>query len=149
MKVILKERVESLGDIGDIVTVADGYGRNYLIPKGLAVKADSRNIKMIEHHKRMLEQKRKKYLEQMEELASKLNKITIKISRKLADDNKIFGSVNVPDIVKVLEEQHGIEIAKKQVKLEKPIKEVGEFFVPVKVEGDIEAKVRILVEAEE
>ncbi len=149
MKVILKERVESLGDIGDIVTVADGYGRNYLIPKGLAVKADSRNIKMIEHHKKMLEQKRKKYLEEMEELASRLDKITIRVSRKLADENKIFGSVNVPDILKTLKEQHGIELEKKQVRLEKPIKEIGEFFVPVKVEGDIEAKIRVVVEAEE
>ncbi len=149
MKVILKEKVESLGDIGDIVTVADGYGRNYLIPKGLAVKADSRNIKMVEHHKRMLEQKRKKYLEQMEELATKLNKITIKVTRKLADENKIFGSVNVPDILKALKDQHGIELEKKQVRLEKPIKEPGEFFVPVKVEADIEAKVRIVVEGEE
>ncbi len=149
MKVILKEKVESLGDIGDIVTVKDGYGRNYLIPKGLAVRADSRNVKIVEHHKRMLEQKRKKYLEQMEELASKLNKTTIKISRKIADETKIFGSVNVPDIVKALKDQHGIEVEKKQVKLEKPIKEVGEFFVPVKVESGIEAKVRIVVEGEE
>ena len=146
MKIILKEKVEPLGNIGDIVEVADGYGRNYLIPKGLAVRADTRNIKVIEHHKRTLEQKKEKLRRQMEDLATTLNKTTLTISRKVSEGTKIYGSVNVPDILKALEEQHGIKIEKKKVKLQEPIRELGEFFVPVKVEADIEGKLRILVE---
>ncbi len=149
MKVILTEKVDALGDIGDIVEVADGYGRNYLIPQGFAVQADSRNIKMLEHHKRMMEQKRQKIRREKEDLAAQLNKITLKIFRKVADENRIFGSVNVPDIIKALKKGHGIKLEKKQVELEKPIKELGEHFIPIKVEADIEGRIRLLVEAEE
>lgn len=149
MKIILKEKVEPLGNIGDIVEVADGYGRNYLIPKGLAVRADKRNVKMIEYHKRMLEQKKEKLRRQKEDLVTTLNRTTLKIPRKVSEETKIYGSVNVPDILKALKEQHGIEIEKKKVNLEEPIRELGEFFVPVKVESDIEGKLRILVEPEE
>ena len=110
MKVILTETVESIGQIGDVVNVAPGYARNFLLPKGLAMEATGRNVRELEHKKRLLAQKREKQRQEMLSYAEKLNSVTISMRRKVSEENKLYGSVSVADIAKALEEQ-GFETA--------------------------------------
>ena len=98
MKVILRESLENLGTVGDVVSVKDGYGRNYLLPRGLASPADPRNVKVIEHHKRALEKKRVRELAKAEEVAKAIEGTAVTFSRKTSEQGQLFGSVTLLDI---------------------------------------------------
>ncbi len=148
MKVILTENVPNLGQIGDIVKVAPGYARNYLIPKGLALEASSSKIRELEHHKRMLAQKRERVRRQMQSIAEKLSQVTLTFSRKVVEEDKLYGSVNVADIHKALQDQ-GFDVDKRIIQLDQPIKQLGEFTVPLKVDADISAELKVVVTKEE
>ncbi len=148
MKVILTENIDSMGQIGDLVNVAPGYARNYLLPQGLAMEATGKNVRELEHKKRLLAQKRENMLQEMRSLAEKLNAVTITLKRKVAEDEKLYGSVSTVDIDKALEEQ-GFELPKKAILMEQPIKQLGEFTVPVRVAAQITANVRLVIEKEE
>ncbi|MFQ6069544.1 MAG: 50S ribosomal protein L9 [Candidatus Aminicenantales bacterium] len=147
MKVILKEDVENLGRKGDIVEVAAGYGRNYLVPRKLALEVTSSNLKMIEIEqqalKKRIEQERLSY----QELISKLNEVRLRFERKAGEKDVIFGSVSASDIKEALEE-HGFEIDKKKILLGEPIKRLGNFTIPIKVYHDDQAEIRIEVAKE-
>ncbi|MEM5788626.1 MAG: 50S ribosomal protein L9 [Syntrophobacteraceae bacterium] len=148
MKVILTENLETVGQIGDVVNVAPGYARNFLLPKGLAMEATSRNVRELDHKKRILAQKREKFRLEMLSFAEKLNAVTINMRRKVAEDEKLYGSVSSTDIDKALENL-GFEIPRKAIVLEQPIKQLGEFTIPVKVGASITANVRLVIEKEE
>ena len=124
MKVILKQNVPSLGKAGDLVKVNDGYARNLLIPKGMAVEADDKNIKALELQKKQLLQKAQKEKAAAEEQASRLSQITLTISRKVGDQHKIFGSVTSKDLETALKEQ-GFDIDRKMIVHDEQIKSLA------------------------
>ncbi|MSM41029.1 MAG: 50S ribosomal protein L9 [Geobacter sp.] len=143
MKVILQENIDTLGHIGDIVKVAPGYARNYLLPRGLAVEATVRNAKALEHAKRQLEYKKNKVLEQAKGLAAKIEAITLVISHQAGEEGKLFGSVTNMELAEKLKEQ-GIEIDRKKIVAE-PIKHLGESTAAVKIHPDVTATLKVSV----
>jgi large subunit ribosomal protein L9 len=147
MKVILKETVESLGKAGDILKVADGYARNFLIPRRLAIEASSKSLKTLEQEKKHILQKVEKGKKQAELLVEKINGVTCTISRRIGEQDKLFGSVTTKDIEKSLSDQ-GIEIDRKTIILEEPIKSLGEFPVKIRLQPGITAEIKIIVVGE-
>lgn len=148
MKVILTESVESIGQIGDVVNVAPGYARNFLFPKRLAMAATGKNVRELEHKKRLLEQKREVRRREMLSSAEKLNSVTLLMRRKVSEEDKLYGSVSAADVVSELQQQ-GFEIEKKDIVLEQPIKQLGEFTVTVRIGPQVSAAVRVVIEKEE
>ena len=147
MKVILKQNVPSLGKAGDLVKVNDGYARNLLIPKGLAIEANEKNIKTFEHDKKNILQKAEKEQKAAQDQAAKLSKVTITIARKVGDQDKIFGSVTSKDIESALQEK-GFDIDKKMIVHDEQIKSLGEFKVKIKFHSGIEAELKLNVVGE-
>jgi len=144
MKVILQSTVPNLGDLGDIVDVKDGYGRNYLIPRGLALRADERNMARLEHQKRLISHKKSKLISQAAGLAEKLAETPISIKRPAGEEDKLFGSVTNRDIADALSGE-GIEIDRRNIQLDEPIRHIGVFQVPVKLYGGVDAQVKVYV----
>lgn len=147
MKVILREDIENLGRAGDIVKVADGYGRNYLIPKRLAVQADVRNVRALEHDRRVIEARAKKTRKSAEELGAKLSTLSLVIPAKAGEEGKLFGAVTSRDIAEALDSA-GVTVDRKLVLLPEPIKQVGEYKVKVKAGTDIAPEISVSVVAE-
>ena len=147
MKVILKENVASLGKIGDMIKVSEGYARNYLIPKGLAIEASKKNIKVMEHDKKIIDKKAAKQKQTAEELRDKLESLTCTITRKEGEQGKLFGSVTTKDIEKSLAEQ-GVAVDRKSINLDEPLKSIGEFSVIVKIYPGVNATLKVVVVGE-
>jgi len=147
MKIILKESVENLGTVGDVVAVKDGFARNYLIPRGLAILADPRNVKAIEHQRKALEKKRLREVAKAEELAQALTGTRLVFQRKASEQDQLFGSVTHMDVEQALTGK-GFSVSRKQVALDHPIKALGEFPVTLKLPGNVKAKVTVVVERE-
>ncbi|MFA9433538.1 MAG: 50S ribosomal protein L9 [Deltaproteobacteria bacterium] len=148
MKVILKEDIPRLGTMGETVQVAPGYGRNYLIPQGKAALATSKNFKELEHQRQLILRKAELIRKDAESFAEKFRGLTLTLARKVVEEDKIYGSVSVSDISQALEEA-GVEIERKLIKLDEPIKTLGEFQVPVKVHADVTAELTVQVVKEE
>jgi len=144
MKVILQQDFDGLGSIGDVVRVSDGYAFNFLIPRGLAVRADERNVRQHEHLKRLTEQKRKTMLDGARVEADRINGTAISLRRKAGEEDKLFGSVTNRDIAEALAAE-GIEVDRRQIVLEEPIRAIGVFNVAVRVHRDVEAKLKVYV----
>jgi large subunit ribosomal protein L9 len=144
MKVILKENIETLGHIGDIVKVAPGYARNYLIPKGFALEATTRNAKALEHAKRQMEYKKNKVLEQAKNFAEKIESSALSLVHNAGEGDKLFGSVTNMELAEVLK-QRGIEIDRKKILLAEPIKHLGEYDVPVKIHPEVTASLKVII----
>ncbi len=144
MKVILRETLEGIGHLGDLVEVADGFARNYLLPRGKALEANSRNIKAFEHAKRVMAEKAKKERLELEALAKKISAVSLTITAQVGKDDKMFGSVTAKDIAEGLAEQ-GFTVDRRKIQLAQPIKELGTFTVPVKLPRDITASVTVHV----
>lgn len=148
MLVILRENVENLGSTGDVVKVSDGYARNFLLPRNLVAKADENNVASIEHHKRMLEKKRLAQKATAQELAKKLEEFSCTISRKVGENDKLFGSVSSGDVAEALKAA-GYKIDKRSVSLDAPIRALGVHTVQVKLEPEVTAAVKVWVVKEE
>jgi len=144
MKVILKENVEHLGHIGDVVKVAPGYARNFLLPKGFAVEATEKNAKALEHMKKHLEYKKNKVLEAARQLAAKIESITLSLVHQSGADDKLFGSVTNMELAEQLKAK-GVEIDRKRIVLAEPIKQLGEFTAVVKLHPEVNATLKISV----
>lgn len=144
MKVILQEEVVNLGAAGQIVEVADGYGRNYLFPRKLAVLADERNRGRLAHQQRITAARQAKALAAAQELAAKLGATAISIKRTAASEDKIHGSVTSADIAEALAAQ-GIELDRKQILVGEPIRSIGVVHVPVKIHRQVEASIKVYV----
>src|SRR5512147_224220 len=148
MEVILREDVPNLGTIGDIVKVKPGFARNYLLPRGLAVVADRRNVGVLEHQKRVVADKRERDRRGAEAAAQKLSSIRVTIKARAGEEGKLFGSVTNIDIEKALAEQ-GVTVERRRIRLDEPIKAIGEHVVPVHLGVGIDAQVTVVVEAQE
>jgi large subunit ribosomal protein L9 len=144
MEVILRQDVEELGLEGDIVQVAKGYARNYLIPQGMAVEASPQNIKAMELQRKKIDARRQKSTEAAEKLKEKLDGLEITIQQKAGEEGKLYGSVTSMDIAAELERQ-GILIDRRKIGLDKPLKTVGDFQVPLKIYPHVTGTVTIKV----
>ena len=147
MKVILKDNIENLGKKGDIVKVAPGYGRNYLLPKKLALEVTATNMKMIEMVQKSLRKGLEKEMKVYLSLIEKLNAVALTFTRKAGEKDAIFGSVSVTDIREALVEL-GFDIEKKKILLDEPIRRLGNYTVPIKVFHDDRAEIKLGVARE-
>ena len=140
--------MDTLGLEGDVVDVAKGYARNYLIPKGIALEANTQNIKLFETQRKKIEVKRLKAKEDAEQVKERLRDVTITISQKVGEEEKLYGSVTSMDIAAQLEQQ-GIVIDRKKISLDKPIKTLGEFDVRIRLYPKVTGSIKVVVVPEE
>jgi large subunit ribosomal protein L9 len=148
MEVILKEDVNKLGHRGDVVKVADGYGRNYLLPGKLAIEATAANKAVIEQMKGSAIRKLAKEKIESEELAKKLEAVELVFERKVGENDHLFGSVTSSDIAQQLE-QKGYTIDRRKISLEEPLKTLGEFYVPIKLHREVTSHLKVTVKGDE
>jgi large subunit ribosomal protein L9 len=146
MKVILVESVAKLGEAGKTVEVADGYARNYLIPRRLAVPADQASVRQLAHRKREIERQQAKKLERADNMAARLEAIVVRVTAKAGEAGRLYGSVTPADVSQDLEKQHGITIDRHHIELPDAIKVVGEHEAIVRVAPEKRARLRIAVE---
>jgi large subunit ribosomal protein L9 len=144
MKVILQENVEGVGHLGDLLDVSDGFARNYLLPRQKALEANPRNVKALEHAKRVMAEKVKKEKLEIEAFAKKMSAVSVTIQAQVGKDDKLFGSVTSKDIAEGLAEQ-GFTVDRRKIQLTHPIKELGTVAVPVKLHRDVTATVSVHV----
>ena len=144
MKVILRDDVDNLGEMGQTVKVADGYARNFLIPRKLAVQADSASAKQIQHELALIKRREEKRRAEQSKFAKELEKLTVEIQVRAGEGDKIFGSVTAGHIAEKLAEM-GQEINRKSIVLAEPIKSLGIFKVAIKFPGGIEAHLKVWV----
>ena len=144
MQVILKEDVHNLGKSGDLVNVKPGYGRNYLIPQGLAVVATAGNIKQIEHEKKLITARNAKLAKDAQAVADKLAAVEVQIERQVGEEDKLFGSVTSRDIEEKLADK-GVKVDHKKIVLSEPIKTIGYHTVEIKLGNGIVGKVKVVV----
>jgi large subunit ribosomal protein L9 len=147
MKVILTKDQEHLGKAGALVEVKTGFGRNYLLPKALAVLATAKNVRQLEHEKTGILARAAKHKTNMTAQANKLSAIELSFTRKVGEEKKMFGSVTSKDIYEQLHSK-GFEIDRKQIHLAEPIKELGKHEVEVKLHPEVSAKIKVTVAAE-
>ncbi len=147
MEVILLQDVKSLGKKGDIVKVNDGYARNFLLPKKLGLEANKQNLNELSRQKAAEEKRQKELLEEAREQAKKLEALTVKVAIKAGEGGKTFGSVSTKEIAGSIKEQYGMDIDKKKLVLNDPIKQAGEYSVPVKLHPQVTAQLKVVVEA--
>jgi len=144
MKVILQENVEGLGYLGDVLTVADGYARNFLLPRKKAVVAEERQVKLLQHLKRQIDQKAKKELEALGDIGKQMSNVSLTFEVQTGKDDKLFGSVTSKDIAEQLAAK-GMTVDRRKIQLPQPLKELGTFPVPIKLHRDVVAKIQVTV----
>lgn len=147
MKVILREDVEKVGKAGEVVKVADGFGRNFLLPRRLAVPANVRNLKSLEHDRRVIEARVKKTRKTAESLATRLSSVSLTIPAKAGEEGKLFGAITSRDIAEALGKA-GVPVDRKTVLLPDPIKQLGDYKVKIKAGGDLAPEISVSVVAE-
>jgi large subunit ribosomal protein L9 len=147
MKLILREDVYNLGKGGELVEVKPGYGRNYLIPRGLAVLANPKNIREVEHQKAVAAAKAAKLKASAEAVAKRLSDTPLSFKRKVGEQDKLYGSVTAMDLAEALAAR-GVEIDRRSIDLHEPLKSLGDFEVGVKLHSEVVGKVKVKVEAE-
>ncbi len=148
MQVILREEVEHLGHTGDLVNVKPGYARNYLLPRGLAVLASDRQMKRVEHEKRIIQAKAAKERAGAEGIKARLDKVALTVEKAVGENDKLFGSVTSMEIEALLKEE-GFDVTRKNIHLGEPIKSTGVFKVPVKLHRDVTATIEVVVVAKD
>ena len=148
MEVILREDIEKLGNRGEVVKVADGYARNFLLPKRLAVVANESNKKIVEQERHAHVRKEAKLVDEAQDLSKLLTGVSVTIAQKAGEADQLFGSVTSKDIAEALALQN-FTIDRRKIQLEEPIKQLGEFKVPVKLHKDVTAEITVLAVKEE
>ena len=146
MKLILTHEVSSLGSIGDIVNVRNGYARNFLLPRGLAAVANEENKAALAHQKRILDKKREQLLAAAKELGAKIEKTSVTVTKQVGEDEKIFGTVTVAELEAQLQAE-GLNVSKKDITILEEIKKVGVYTAQVKLHGEVVPKFKVLVVA--
>jgi len=147
MEVILKEDVAKLGSRGDVVKVAEGYGRNFLLPRKLAIEATSGNKKVIEQMRAAALRRSAKEKAQAEELSKQFDGLSVSFQRRSGEHDQLFGSVTSSDLADALERK-GFDVDRRKIQLHEPLKTLGEFTVPVKLHKDVTAHLRVVIEKE-
>lgn len=145
MEVILQQDVKGLGKKGDVVNVADGYGRNFLLPRGLAVPATAGNIKQVDIEKETQRQKRERELQEAQEIAARIQGQKLHIATKVGESGKLFGSITSQEIAERLKRQYKVEIDKRKIELEEPIKSVGKHPVKIKIHPKVQVEITVQV----
>ena len=148
MKLLLKEDVDGLGFCGDEVEVKDGYGRNFLIPKGKALLATPNNLKAFNHQKRVVQGKVTKVIAAAQAVADEIAKVTCLVKKKVGDTGKMFGSVTAQEVADLLKGQ-GVEVDRRKIQIAEPIKKSGEYKIPVKLHSEVTAEIKLVVEGEQ
>jgi large subunit ribosomal protein L9 len=147
MKIVLRDDVENLGRKGDVVDVADGYARNYLVPRGLAMKATKGVVAQAEAMRRNRAAKEARDVDAAQAQAAQLEGARIEIAARAGEGGKLFGSVTASDVADAIQAQRGIEVDRRKVGLDEPVKELSEVAVTVKLHTDVEASVTVVVVA--
>jgi len=148
MQVILREDIDKLGKIGDLVKVADGYARNYLVPNKKAIEATPKNLNAMEHAKKMVSDRLRKLKKEAAADADNIKALAITIRAKSGEEGKLFGSVTSMDIAEAVKAQ-GVIIDKRKIVLDEPIKRLGDYTITVKLHADVTADFKLTVAAEE
>ena len=148
MEVVLKEDIENLGHMGDVVKVKDGYARNYLLPRGLVVLANKKNLKALEHEQRMIGQRRERLTKEAQGVGEKLAGVSLEFAAKVGEEGRLFGSVTTMDIEKALKEQ-GFEVERRRIVLDAPIKNVGDYEVPIRLRPEVMPSIKVKVVSED
>jgi len=144
MDIILQEDVANLGAIGEVVKVRDGYGRNYLIPRGLAVEANRRNLRVLEHQKRLTEAKKAKDHQKAQGMSDRIAALSLTIQARAGEEDRLFGSVTNIDIEKALAAQ-GVMIDRRKILLTEPIKQLGTYTIPVHLSSEVRGNITVNV----
>ena len=144
MQVILQVDVPPLGKAGDVVNVKEGYGRNFLLPQKKAVLADPKNLKMLEHQKKVVLAKQMKLKKSAEDLSEKISNMQVTIARETAEEDKLFGSVTTKDIADALRKE-GITVDRHSIVLDHPIKSIGVFDVPIRLHTEVTGTIKVWV----
>jgi len=144
MKVILLEDIPSLGKIGDMVKVSDGYGRNYLIPKKKAVFATEKNLKALQHEKSLVQQRLGKMKKDAAKMVQEIEKLSCTFAKNVGESGKLFGSVTSMEIEAFLKE-NGLDVDRKKILLEEPIKNLGMYTVAIKLQPEVTAHLKVWV----
>ncbi len=147
MEVILKEDVAKLGSRGDVVKVAEGYGRNFLLPRKLAIEANKGNKAVIEQMKAASVRRSAKEKGQAEDLAKQFDGVSVSFQRRSGENDQLFGSVTSSDIADALAKK-GFDVDRRKIQLHEPLKTIGEFTVPIKLHKDVTAHFKVLIEKE-
>ncbi|WDC85374.1 50S ribosomal protein L9 [Caloramator sp. mosi_1] len=145
MKVILKADIKGVGKKDEVINVSDGYARNFLFPKKLAVEATEGNLRVLEEQKAKEAEKKREEIKAAQELVKKLATLTVEVAVKVGDNGKIFGSVTSKDIADALKKQHNIDIDKKKIDLPEAIKIAGVYTVDVKVYPEVTGKLKVSI----
>ncbi len=148
MKIILTKDLENLGKAGALVEVKPGYGRNYLLPRQLGVLATAKNVRQLDHEKAGILSRAAKHKSSMDAQAKKIGSIELKFTRKVGDQNKLFGSVTSKDVHEQLSSQ-GYEIERRQIHLPEPLRAIGTHEVEVKLHPDVSAKLKVTIAGEQ
>jgi large subunit ribosomal protein L9 len=147
MEVILKEDVNNLGHRGDVVKVADGYGRNFLLPNKLAMEATAANKVVIEQMKQSSVRRTAREKSDAESLVAQLDQVALTFERKVGEKEHLFGSVTSGEIAQQLE-QRGFTVDRRKIQLDEPLRQLGEFLVPIKLHREVTAHIKVTVQAE-
>ncbi len=146
MKVILQDDIHNVGKSGQLVTVADGFARNYLIPRKLAVKATSRNVRELEHDKRVAAQRKARRLKVSVDLRTRLEGLSVTVTKPVGANDKLYGSVTAADVEQALKDE-GVEVERKKLRFDESIRALGVYTVHVKLEGGDEVPLKVWVVA--
>ena len=148
MQVILRDDMDNLGKSGEVVNVKPGYARNYLLPRGLAVKATASDVARVEHDKRVIAARTAKLAKEAQAEADKLSQVSVSIARAVGEEDKLYGSVTSRDIAEALREK-GVVVDSKKIHLDEPIKALGMVEIPVKLGRGVTANIKVWVVKEE
>ena len=144
MEVILKEDIATLGKIGEVVRVRDGYARNYLLPRGLVLEANKKNLKTFEHQKKMVADQKQKITRHAQVVGDQFAGVSLVIPMKVGEEGKLFGSVTTIQIEKALKAK-GLNVDRRKIHLEAPIKSVGDYEVPIRLSADLTVSMKVSV----
>ncbi|MBM4264544.1 MAG: 50S ribosomal protein L9 [Deltaproteobacteria bacterium] len=146
MEVILKEDIAKLGKISEIVRVRDGYARNYLLPRGLVLEANKKNLKTFEHHKKLVADQKQKVMRAAQAVGDQLNGVSLTLPMRAGEEGKLFGSVTNIQIERALKAK-GLNVDRRKIVLDEPIKAVGDYDVPVRLSADLTVPLKVSVVA--
>jgi large subunit ribosomal protein L9 len=144
MEVILKEDIANLGKIGEVVRVRDGYARNYLLPRGLVLLANKKNLKTFEHQKKVVTDQKQRIVRQAQTVADQLGTVTLVIPMKVGEEGRLFGSVTNMQIEKALKTK-GLNVERRKIHLNEPIKTAGDYEVPVRLSADVTVPLKVSI----
>ena len=148
MKVILQQDVKKVGSTGDIVEVSEGYGRNFLLPKKLAVEATAANLETAKQKANSAARKKQQATDEARLLAAQLEKVSVKVAVRIGEGGKLFGSVTGKDVADALAKEHGIDVDRRKISLKSEVTGAGEYEAVIKVHPEIQSTIRVLVIAE-